>query len=105
MKKEMAEYYPFPKTFKTRSKNAAFVFIQDYQHDPFQPLAPLLDRAPMTEIKANYIVVETANPKIKADTHVFLGLPGLKNGFVRAYVHKKEGKTLYIGCMSGELLT
>lgn len=103
-KAQMAEYYDFPKDFKQRATKADFVFIQDRGVDPFSG-GLILDRSPMAEIQANYIVAATNNPAIKADSHILLGLPGFKQGFVRAYVHKKIGKKLYIGCMSGHLIT
>ena len=98
----MNQSYDFPVDFKKRCKKADFVFVQDKSVDPFSG-GGVLDRATMIEVNDNYMIIATSNTKIRADTHIFLGLPGFK-GFVNAYVHQKIGKKLVIGCMSGYLV-
>lgn len=93
-----------PKTFYTKAKvKNTILFIHSYPNlDNVLLGGDLIDRAEITEMYDSRLIIANVGPKVKPDTHVFLGLTRFK-GVVMGYVYSVNNGIALIQGMGGEV--
>jgi len=107
MRKELKEILDdsryFPKVFWKKLKTSQILFVHSYPNlDCVLKGGDLIDRAEPMELHSERLIVAKVGPKVKKDTHVFLGAIRLK-GVAMGYVVSVKGGVAVIQGMGGDL--